>query len=342
MASRIALDRGLPVSIRAQLAGQIQYSIASGSLRPGEQLPSVRELAQAEGVAHVTASHVYRELKQAGLITVRPGMGTYVAGSANGSPLGKDLAALRLLVDRMVDQALRHAYTPAEISSMVTARLSSGPRRNPVVALIGIFGHATEVYAAELRASAADLAPQVDCFTIEALQAGGPEALDRLQATDLIVTVAHKVKEVLSLLPRRHPPVRGLTFTVHRETMARLQAVAPGAQLGIVSTFPEFLPTMLLGVSSLASPGVPPICAVLSDEGAIRAVLARAQVIVYASGSEAILSRAPGGTALIEYLHMPEQAALAALLPVLERLSLASGKGVPERAARGGANGGTK
>jgi GntR family transcriptional regulator len=91
MTPRISVNRSLPVPIGVQVKGQIEYGIASEVLRPGRRLPSVRELAAAEGVAHVTVSHVYRALKRDGLIVVRPGKGTYVAG-AHGAHPGKGKA----------------------------------------------------------------------------------------------------------------------------------------------------------------------------------------------------------------------------------------------------------
>ena len=324
MALRIFLDRNLPVSISAQLAGQIKYGIGCGELRPGEQLPSVRELSISEGIAHVTASHVYQALKREGLITVRPGMGTYVADIHNGVHAGRQLGELQRLVDRMVEQALAQAFTPAEISSMVTARLAGNQSRRPVIALVGMFGHATEIYARELRESLGESAPEVVGSTIERLQAGGAVELARVCDVDLILTLVHKVKELRAMLPRRHPPVRGLTFVVHRDTIARLQAIPATAQLGVISTFAEFLPTMLQGVTAHARPTKAPNCAVFSDVERVSAVLAASDVVVYASGSESVLSHIPGAVPAIEYLHMPEQSAVEALRPLLERLSLSS------------------
>ncbi len=323
MALRIFLDRNMPVSISAQLAGQIEYGIVCGALKPGEQLPSVRELSVSEGIAHVTASHVYRALKREGLITVRPGMGTYVAEIGDRGRAGRHLGELQRLVDRMVEQALSRAFTPSEISSMVTARLAGG-RRRPVVALVGMFGHATELYARELRNMLGESELSVACYTMEHLRARGSDEPARVCEADLILTLAHKVKEVQSMLPHRHPPLRGLTFVVHRETISRLKALAGEIQLGLISTFAEFLPTMLQGVTAYVGCTKPPICAVLSDVERVNTVLASADAVVYASGSEAIVSHVPRGIPLIEYLHMPEQSAVDALRPLLERLSITS------------------
>src|SRR4051812_48989906 len=75
------IDRELPVPLRAQLHGLIEYGIACGELLPGETLPSVRELAEKIGVAPMTVSQVYADLKVAGLVDARPGSGTFVTDS---------------------------------------------------------------------------------------------------------------------------------------------------------------------------------------------------------------------------------------------------------------------
>jgi len=126
------------------------------------------------------------------------------------------------------------------------------------------------------------------------------------------------------MLPRRHPPLRGLTFVVHHDTVARLRAVPAGAQLGVVSTFAEFLPTMLQGVCAHVRSQKPPICAVLSDVERVNAVLAAADVVVHASGSEAVASHVHPAVPVIEYLHMPDQSAVEALRPLIDRLAIAS------------------
>src|SRR5579875_84007 len=221
MALRIALDRDLPIPVSAQLKGQIEYGIAAGALKPGEQLPSVRDLAAAEGVAHVTVSHVYRALKRDGLIVVRPGTGTYVAGGLDGLRAGENLSELQQLVDAMVAQALAAGFTSSQISHMVTARLAGRRAGRPRLALVGVFERATQSYACDLRAMLADLDPEIAVSTIDRLRQQ-PEDQAQVRGADLVLTMANRVREVQGFLPRRRASVRGLTFTVHPDTVARL------------------------------------------------------------------------------------------------------------------------
>jgi DNA-binding transcriptional regulator YhcF (GntR family) len=63
-----------------QIRTGITERIESGDLRPGDRLPTVRQLAQDLGVAANTAARAYRELEQAGLIDTRGRSGTFVSG----------------------------------------------------------------------------------------------------------------------------------------------------------------------------------------------------------------------------------------------------------------------
>jgi DNA-binding transcriptional regulator YhcF (GntR family) len=330
MPLHIALDRELPVSIGAQLKGQIEYSIVAGTLRAGERLPSVREMATAVGIAPVTVSHVYAALKRDGMITMQAGMGTYVVDNGDRPRAGEALGDLHGLVDAMVLRALDGGFTPAQISQMVTARLAGHGKNRAIVAMVAPFSHATAVYAREVAALLADLPVEVTPHTLQGVRAGREER-ERVRAADLVLTVANRVKEVQDLLGPGHPPVRGLTFVAHPDTIARLRALPRGLALGVITTFAEFLPTMLRGIEEHTALDRPPLCAALSDAARVRAVLAEADTVVFASGSEAALARLPRDKPAIEYLHTPEPNSVEAVRPLLRRLSGAVARFAPEK-----------
>lgn len=73
---------GLPVY--RQMIDQIKYYIASGTLKPGDQLPSVRELAQQLSVNPTTVVKTYAELEHEGVIEIQHGKGAFV--TANRTP----------------------------------------------------------------------------------------------------------------------------------------------------------------------------------------------------------------------------------------------------------------
>lgn len=86
---------GLPVY--RQMIDQIKYYIASGTLKPGDQLPSVRELAQRLSVNPTTVVKAYTELQHEEVIEIRHGKGAFVLErNAAVSEFEKDKVVRRL------------------------------------------------------------------------------------------------------------------------------------------------------------------------------------------------------------------------------------------------------
>lgn len=81
---RVDLDRTRPIPLYRQVADAIRTGIAAGEVRPGERLPTTRELARRLGVTRLTVVHAYEALSAVGLIEGRVGRGTFVAGKAGG------------------------------------------------------------------------------------------------------------------------------------------------------------------------------------------------------------------------------------------------------------------
>jgi DNA-binding transcriptional regulator YhcF (GntR family) len=171
---KLSVDRDLPVPLGVQLRGLIEYGITCGELLPGARLPSVRELAEELGVAPMTVSQVYRELRDGGLIEARAGLGTFVTESS-GPAVGIDprLIALQRRLDGLTDEALALGLGPGELTSMLTARFARRTAQRPerAVVLVGVFPDATRDYARAIDARLGALATVVPT-TVDALRQG--------------------------------------------------------------------------------------------------------------------------------------------------------------------------
>lgn len=74
-------------TVSARLVAEIRARIRSGALRPGERIPSARQLVQEHGIALATAARVLDRLKRERLVRVVAGVGTVVRGSTEGPEL---------------------------------------------------------------------------------------------------------------------------------------------------------------------------------------------------------------------------------------------------------------
>ena len=88
------LDAGSGVPTYLQLVQQVEHALRLGYLKPGDQLPKVRDVVAALAINPNTVLKAYRELEHRGLAAGRPGQGTFVQGTPGvvGLP---ELAALR-------------------------------------------------------------------------------------------------------------------------------------------------------------------------------------------------------------------------------------------------------
>ena len=86
----VQLDDASERTIYEQIVAQIQEGIATGRLRPGERLPSVRELADQLGIAPGTVARAYSELERQNTVVTQGARGTRVAERADpGAPIGE-------------------------------------------------------------------------------------------------------------------------------------------------------------------------------------------------------------------------------------------------------------
>jgi DNA-binding transcriptional regulator YhcF (GntR family) len=326
-----ALDRSLPVPLSVQLKGLIEYGIACGELAEGTRLPSVRELAGAGGIAAMTVSTVYKELQVAGLVVSRPGSGNFVAtGNRADAEL---LQAIQTHLDAALAAAETAGISPLDVVGMINARIGrvrareSRPLR---LVMIGIFQEATEAYAHEIvRILRVDdrIGPvEIEAVTIDRLQdvlAAGTGQADSVSAIrpvpDLFVTLVNRKSQVEALVGHLAPIV-AVSFIPSEQTRAKLAAIDPLARVGLVSVFPEFLSLFKPGVLRFA-PHVQTVEATVADDPALDAFMAGVDVVVFATGAEAAVSRRPAGMPAIEYRHAPDPHSVRQLLlPALKRL----------------------
>jgi GntR family transcriptional regulator len=94
---------GLPVY--RQLMDQIKYYVAAGTLQVGDQLPSIRELAQTLVVNPTTIVKAYGELEHEGVIDMRQGKGAFVGNGGVGLPLAEREEVLRRLARQLAVEA---------------------------------------------------------------------------------------------------------------------------------------------------------------------------------------------------------------------------------------------
>lgn len=310
------LDRSLSISVGVQLRGQIEYGIACGEIERGSRLPSVRELSGSLGIAPATVSQVYKELLQEGLIETIAGKGTYVTDAAELP--ARDFTAMHRAVDEMLERAGVLGFEVPELLHVLQRKASTYTLPQPVdVLFVGIFPEATHAYVEELKAFLGP-ADRLQPSTLEALRAQ-PEQRARAAKVDLIVTLGHREGAVRKLLGNARP-LTSVNFIPSETTRVALAALPPEVRLGVVATFPDFLATMKSGVVRYA-PHVYDLRSSALGGPELADLLSWSEVVVYATGSEAVTEGLPRRVSTFEYRHTPEPRSVeTTLLPLIEKI----------------------
>lgn len=88
-----------------QVVEAIRLRIAKGELKPGDQLPSIRELASQLQINSRTVVKAYEELEGAGLVVLQQGRGVFVASNRAALPLGERRKRLLEIAMKMLIEA---------------------------------------------------------------------------------------------------------------------------------------------------------------------------------------------------------------------------------------------
>lgn len=109
-----------------QIVDQITAKVMAGDWIPGTALPSIRELAAANGVSVITVKRAYLELEHAGVIVTRPGKGSVVAESTDPTRARLHAELLRQ-IDALLSAAERLGCSEQELLELIATRRQEGP-----------------------------------------------------------------------------------------------------------------------------------------------------------------------------------------------------------------------
>ena len=113
--------------IYAQLDRGIRVAIAHRRLKPGDQLPTVRQLAVELRINANTVAKVYLALEREGVVTTKRGVGTFVAEGNHPEAQGKHRERqLGAIIDRFLTDATSSGFTPREVLRFLAQKVKEG------------------------------------------------------------------------------------------------------------------------------------------------------------------------------------------------------------------------
>lgn len=113
---QILLSHSSGEPIYVQIERQVRQSIMRGELKPGDPLPSIRQLAKDLGISVITTKRAYNELEQLGLIESMVGRGSFVSGANREMIREQRLRALEEKIRELLEES---RGIPLELQELV-------------------------------------------------------------------------------------------------------------------------------------------------------------------------------------------------------------------------------
>jgi DNA-binding transcriptional regulator YhcF (GntR family) len=313
-----SIDRSLPVPVGTQLYGLLSYFLAFGDIPHGTQLKPVRRMAADVGIAPMTVSQVYQQLREAGLIEMRPGLGVFAAKPTRPKADGATpISALRADIEALLGKAERLGVSTLSLVSMINAQAQlRRPRAGLSIVFVAIFERPGQDYIEQIR-DVLSPGDRIRMLTVDALK-NSDEARRICEEADVVLTFLHREAEVKSLAPQAN--VLALRFVPSAKTRMALAGLDPRTRIAAVTHFKDYIAIMRPSIREFA-PHVADIRTTWSSAPDLAEIIAHSDVVVYASGADHVADLAPPGVSCFEYRHAPDPGALeTVLVPFLSQL----------------------
>jgi molybdate-binding protein/DNA-binding transcriptional regulator YhcF (GntR family) len=174
----ISLSGRADIPLYKQIMEQIKQHIANYQLKPGQRVPTVRDLAHTLGINPATVARAYQELEQEGILGASRRRGTIVMGETD-SPQRQPLRQSRLagIVNNLILETLSQGYTPEELEAAfslqlarwrfqrespgVNASIDNPANKQKTIHIVGSSDMALELLVSRLKYSNPDISVQI-------------------------------------------------------------------------------------------------------------------------------------------------------------------------------------
>ena len=233
----IRISKESEVPVRQQLAEQIVFQIATERLRPGEPLPSVRELARRLKIHHNTVSHAYQELvKRTWLVRRR---GSRVVVRAPVPTLGTSATrGLDELIDLTIQTARERGYSLQALRERLRHRMLAAPPDHILV--VDQEPGLRRLLREEIHAGSKEQQQCVDLAANAGVAIGA-----------LVVAPQYGVEDVKALVPTDLLTIP-IAFSAADGHLERIRCLEQASVVAVVSVSASFLKT----AQSLLAPAV--------------------------------------------------------------------------------------
>ena len=117
------LDHRSGEPIYRQVVEQVKYKVACGDLSPGDQLPSIRTLADQLKINPRTVVKAYEELRHGGLVVMKQGQGVFITDNESTVPTGIRRRTIAEIIRRMLSESARMGAGEEEVREIMNIEI---------------------------------------------------------------------------------------------------------------------------------------------------------------------------------------------------------------------------
>lgn len=286
--SGLRVNRQSAVPVHVQLQTQIRHLISTGSLKPGMQLPTVRQLAGFLRINRNTVARAMADLYQDGYLESHQGRGTYVVERPPARE-GRAARSLERLAQETLERARRLGFTHDELVATIAARAPHGraPKTAKCRALLVECNHPELTrYREQLEE---ELPLHVDRLLVDEFAARARREPEFLKGYRVVITTFFHIHEVKQALPPGGPPAVALLSEANISSLLRLTELAEGSVVGLVCNTPRGSQNLLNSVQSAGLSHLISVLASADDPWSIDRMLEKTRTVVCSEQAEAAI-----------------------------------------------------
>ncbi len=275
---QVRINNNIPLTVKAQIKGQIRNLIRQGILRSGEPLPSVRDLAEVLGVNRNTVAAAYNELAHEGVLASTVGKGTY---AKKGNAMDKH-DELGTIFDNAFDQARDKGFPPQTVADYLLDRIA-GLRsgfEDKLVLVVECNVEAAKDIAASLRQEFGVRTREVLIGDLENASASDQEALSELlRGAALAVCGFNHLREFLEAIPAPPLEVVGVLLKPSARILNDLMRQPKGSRIGFTCVTTRSTKAFFTSLQFAAGQERRTVCAGLDDKTAVTNMIDSCDII---------------------------------------------------------------
>ncbi|MGE5612817.1 MAG: GntR family transcriptional regulator [Bacillota bacterium] len=244
----INVDRNSGTGIYKQIAEQVREAVKQGVLKPGDKLPTERELSKSLGIARATVNKAYEELKRSNVIEAWQGSGSYIKTEKVNAGSDKKQLVANCIEEFLARMEALHV-SPGEILALVDIAIGQRgkTRKNASIAAIDTSEESLALFK-EQFSSYANV--EANYYLLDdMLKYSNAEMV--FENYDAIITTIARYEQVTGMVGSLKDRVLKVAVSPTYDTIIRIAEIPKDSRIGIIAGSNDFTSLMMASLDSV-------------------------------------------------------------------------------------------